>query len=179
MTTAHNAFTKVAFWLLAILVPVQPVLSLDCPCNCQTGAETKRADHPFDNDFPVKSACCTHCKKSCRDAETPKQRQSTEVEPTAVRRPRRVNKTVMLALRPCRCGDDCPCQISHEVRPGIVEAKTTNADFDVYQSSTSVVCELPELIASATAFIEPFNTGGTTGYSSALEICAHLCRFTI
>lgn len=181
MTTVRNLITKVALWLLAILVPVQPVLSFDCPCNCQAGAESKAEESTASDDQSSNGPCCSHCHQCCRESKTSAQRLSTKkLEPSGVRRPTRATVSIfLLGLRTCHCGDDCDCQIRHELRPGMVEGKVANAELEVSLPSALTTMDLPDLVAvGSTAGEFPGLRAAACAYS-ALEVCAHLCRFTI
>ena len=168
---------KALFWLLAILVPAQPVLALDCPCSC-------RAIQKSDCDEQKTDARgCTHCSGCCKTGrestgkcKTDENRQSVEI--SAARFSGRTS-SISIGIHPCQCADDCACKVQHEVRVGVIESKQSPIDFNCDLIGTELVESLLGIDLLLTCPGSPLARQDSDSGYSALEICAHLCRFTI
>lgn len=154
-------------WLLAALVAAHPAFSLDCSCQCgdaqagscheECGEHGAHAHRNCDA-----SASCCHVDLDC-------QHSSVDV-------PWDCSRLLSLGIRPCHCPDDCNCQLRHEVRIGIVSpAKGANVGKPAaIPQQRSVADGARKSVAAA----KPLCTRNPPQKRTALEICAHLCRFT-
>lgn len=172
MATLRKMIVKSMLWLLAIFVPVQPVLAFDCSCNCRASAEA--TSDSVEQPASTKGCKCCSKKKSntaCKaDAQEQQPRQRTWQS--------KLSKLI-ISFRPCLCGDDCDCQIRHEIRPSIVEGKVTCPQFDAMLPLVIATFTNSDMVVSAISMSRASDACGTLHSTTALNLCAHLCRFTI
>lgn len=155
-------------WLLASLAPAQPVLSQDCSCHFDDAqAESCR------------EKCGHHGAHAhgCNDASLDDCQDDLECKHIFVDEPFHCSRLMSLGIRPCQCPSDCNCQLRHEVRIGIISAakEPTRADNAAAPHQVSASDSARASIATA----KPFCTRNSPQKRTALEICAHLCRFAI
>lgn len=171
MHLAQRQLAKALVWLLAAIVPAQPVLSLDCSCNCpanEQGCCHDESDPTDDHSHCRKPAKCGH--EPCSERESPScHEEDVSALDVAALSPSSPG------IRPCNCPDGCDCQVRHDIRPGIVGPSKVQIDCDL------TVAALDRPISNGAIEVVVSTSFLSTRHSvlerTALEICAHLCRF--
>lgn len=169
MNSVARLSTKALIWLLAAMVPVQPVLSLDCSCHCQPHAECR---HDQCQQFDGHAHAHRHCHAAHEDDGTLANCEGSCVEEQS-------SSSWGLdwtGIRPCQCPRDCDCQLRHEVCEGIPNASKdrTCANPAVAPHDDYAANGARESTVAATVLF----SRRTAHERTALELCAHLCRFT-
>jgi len=176
MAFVRKTIASAMLWMLAGLMPLQPVLALDCSCQCQSVAAVEQAGRSAAIEPAPTAGCCSCCTKN-----KPVESSEAEQKDSSPGRRQWQSKVVqpLLGLLPCRCADDCECQLSHEVRPGIVECISPTAEFDAQLCVAIASFETAAFIECAASPDRRYFHGRAPSGGSALDVCAHLCRFTI
>ncbi len=175
----RQQLAKLVIWLTAGVIPVQPLLALDCACDCcvVTAGETT-CQHASCDD-----ARCVQNHSECHDhIDQPQQLDASNLDAPGKLIARETiaeadaTKQFWIDATPCHCPTDCDCFTRHQQRVAAVESTKIELD-----PPTAIVIADAELLlrlvaadqARSWALVCPTNPG-----SSALARCALLCRFT-
>lgn len=153
---------KAIFWLTAIFVAAQPILSFSCPCICRMHDKAINVERNA-------SSCCSHGVR-CSGSN----QHHSCVATTALN-----HLPQAYQLGRCPCGKDCACWIQHEASIGMMTESRMNlrdsldrtllfADVTFYRQISDFELSLINLTPHHHA------QEGT-----ALEIGARFCRFNI
>jgi hypothetical protein len=169
MNPVARLSAKALIWLLAAIVPAQPVLSLDCACHCRPHAECS-------DDQCQRHDGHAHAHGHCHAGHEQDGAHSTCEEPCVEEQSTTSWGLIWIGIRPCQCPSDCDCQLGHEVRAGIVSSSE-----DQPRVSSAVAFHFghaPDGARESTVPATFLFVRHTAHERTALEICAHLCRFT-
>jgi hypothetical protein len=170
MSLWRKQFAKLVIWLLAGTIPAQPVLSLDCACHCHTCDVAECCDSTPGSACPSRGergshSCDSHHRKSNATNSSGLTASQTHASVTVL----------ALGLRPCQCPADCDCHLKHEARAAVVESTKVKLDLTL----ATICFATPALALPGTdSSLACRGSRCAPSERSALEICAHLCRFT-
>lgn len=170
MNLWRKQFAKLVIWLLAGAIPAQPVLSLDCACSCHTCDVAECCDSTPGVACPSHEERGSHsCGKHHRKSN------ATNTSGTTATQTQKSVTVFALGFRPCQCPADCDCQLKHEARAAVVESTKVKIDLTLAKMCfATLALGLPGTDSSSAC------RGSRCAPSerTALETCAHLCRFT-
>lgn len=170
MNLWRNHFAKLVVWLLAGIVPAQPVLALDCACSCHANPEAACCTSQSE------AACDAHDDDSSHGCHQPHHRgNGTHDEQVSSSEYDASAKTGFgFGLRPCNCPSGCDCQWRHEARAAAVESTKVKVDRSI---NAFFVAPMPGVTPDAK--LSPACPAGSHASAklTALELCALLCRF--
>ena len=152
-------------WGLALLALAQPVLSLDCPCDC----ESHREGIPASDEIAA-SHCHQDAEPCCRhDHEDQKSDDDCGNSEC-------LSLLTLVEFHHCQCPSDCDCQWRHSsASPVVIRSKTADHPWRLlkpfadcpYVTRAPLPQDLPET---------PRQLEGQRPVS-AQAACAELCRF--
>ena len=161
---------KAPVWVLVLLAPVQPVLAIDCSCCCRIADTATKPRSCQRTECPCeKPAACSHRHVEPSAAATGVQgnhEQSSEHE--GARRP--------AGSCPCSCPQDCGCHLRHATRLGILSSPATQVIN--HSGCASVGAIIPRLLIGIDEQLATKRHQNFFCETSALAICALLCRFS-
>lgn len=145
-------------WLVAVMLPVQPLAASHCSCS--------RDDASLDSAATTEARCCSkahRCKSNGCGTSTDRRQKGAHAD--------------ALPIAPCECPPSCPCQLQHLPKP-IVKAQ------EVQVESSELICwffvppSLPALTGQVRHDSLTFDSEPPPN-NSGLALCAALCRFLI
>lgn len=155
--------TKQLCWGLALLALAQPVLSLDCPCVCDSyripAGDEIPASHGHDGD----ASCCHHghadsvSNDSCRDSTS-------------------LTVLALVQFHDCQCPRDCHCHWRHaDGQAVVISPKTSNNAWRLKASLSDGLYVIRALLSHELPgkLCEQERLPAV----SAQSACAVLCRF--
>lgn len=158
-------------WVLVLLAPVQPVLALECSCVCKLAGSSlcqETCQEP-ENHSHEGTGCCHHHKN--------KTVATTAVEKDHNTASTHVADPPLSGCQPCNCPQDCNCHLRHATRIGILATSVTRVSKDLCGIPLGNVDLCPLLsVHEERTDARPHNFFRET---SALAVCALLCRFAI
>jgi hypothetical protein len=162
---------KLLSCVLALLAAFQPVAAMDCACacNCRSISDdaTCAAEHDHDH-------CCG---KDCGDACGHQHCRENQCSEGAMQEPNgAVDWATTLGLCPCQCPRECDCHLRHS----IVIALARKTDHSVQREHGSMaIAERPTLpvLRPSSVVSGPAANLSALSDTSALSLCAELCRF--
>ncbi len=162
---------NVLVWVLVLLAPVQPVLALDCSCIC------KLAGNRFDQEECQKPECHSHEHTNGCHHHKNRTSTATATENEHNTAPTHVADSPRPPCRTCDCPQDCNCHLRHATRIGILATSVTRVNKDLCGVPLANVDLCPLLsVHEERTDARPHNFFRET---SALAVCALLCRFAI
>jgi len=168
MRTFARAIRAALVWMLALLASVQPILALDCQCSCK---QPVSSPEKIDSSS---SACDVGCGGKCLCHKAGSKKASPKLEKDATNRATALGDWLPNCW-PCGCPKDCHCHLRHLTRLGISPASTTQIKKDLAGASLSPIAQPFTLATCPLANVGPqLNFPRET---SALAVCARLCRF--
>jgi hypothetical protein len=156
---------KALIWILAALMPAQSVLSWHCSCPCKANTTCcGKCDHAKDRTFSDPA-------NMVHDLNSSDEEVSVDLQPSTGW------ELISIDIQPCHCDSECSCQLGHEPRIGIILTSPDQANGDLvkFQHHDHNTYDDRELTRALTSLSSPHIAHERT----ALEICAHLCRFAI
>lgn len=159
---------KLMCWMLALLVPAQPLLALDCPCACASKSQPKQGVEVTQRATSGRAAkCCGNCKGRCKERLAVANKQSAP----------RV-RFFGIALRGCQCPAGCDCQWQHSSEIGLAAASQQD-DFAV-TLTVAPLCQSTFIIETSSIEAVAFSLPQTRHSAcSSLSQCALFCRFVV
>ncbi len=154
-------------WGLVLLAFLQPVLALDCQCACDVRLgcfpETCEQDSLH---------CHAPDQLTCHKHDHDDERVQLAVASSAV------DTTILhgFALRRCQCPIDCDCQGRHSSDPVIVR-DSKDAERSTHTAMSSTGCSVSFVTHRQPASTKLLPDQTISCASSALSLCAALCRF--
>jgi len=167
MRTFARTIRAVLVCVLALLASVQPILTLGCQCTCKLPASS------IENDESSASDCGARCGGKCQCHQA-RSTASTKADEDAA------NRATVLGdwlpdCRPCSCPKDCNCHLRHLTRLGISPASRAQINKDLDGAA------LPPVARSFPPALDSIAIDGRQldfpRETSALAVCARLCRF--
>jgi hypothetical protein len=159
MNSLRIQSAQAIFWLTAMFVAAQPVLSFSCPCNCRLQSK----------EIAAEQHACTCCPRTgqCESNHRHASQRSTaasQLPPTG-------------SAGHCPCAKDCACWIRYEASLGMMPElrmrdTMEHSFFIAAQTSREQVANFKLSVMNLT--FHHNSLGGT-----APEIGARLCRFNI
>ena len=162
---AKNCVTRIC-WMLALLVPVQPAVALDCPCTCSTSHTSAPDCGELEDEHRHHAG--TSCRHSHQHAKPtrPVQKDKNEV----------LTLASVLGFDPCQCPRDCDCQWKHS--SGDRDVRNLNRLEEIDDLETPFTNWLPVLSDRERPSSSEYPTMDMGSRDlSALSRCAMLCRF--
>ena len=159
---------KALVWVLVLLAPVQPVLALDCSCSCKNSGTASKPRSCQGTGCPCdKPAACSHRHAKPAAATRVQCNHDPSSERLGVRRP--------AGSCPCDCPQDCGCHLRHATRHGILSSPATRVTNDWGCAPIAAITQCLLIRTDS----QPPTTRHTNFFreTSALAICARLCRF--
>jgi hypothetical protein len=164
---------KLLLWLLAFFVPAQPVLAIDCPCNCRMRQFVSRGQ------TMACTASCSHsdhgsasCPSHCAGASHEHRVGGKTTEP-------RLARWSAAGYRPCQCPDLCFCHVRHELRTAFVSSMIEAPLVSGAGTNLGMAHPAHPWGPPAAAFGIDLHRYPSESMGTPLENCAQLCRFTI
>jgi hypothetical protein len=161
---------KLVVWLLVGIVPAQPVVVLDCACNCHGSPDEECCEEESHDK------CHAHDEHShdCHQEHHPD--DGAEIERIASSEDDAGAICLLeVGLRPCNCPSDCDCQWQHEANPAVeVTSKVKIDRVTTAYYIAPMLGVMPDAVFCPACGVRPHPSKKLT----ALEFCALLCRFT-
>ena len=160
---------KALVWVLVLLAPVQPVLALDCSCRCRIAGTAIKPRSCQQTECPCeKPAACSHRHAEPLAAATYVQgNHDQSSEHNGARQP--------AGSCPCSCPRDCGCHLRHATRLGILSSPATQV---INHLGCAPVGDIsPRLLIGIDQQLATTRHKNFFCETSALALCARLCRF--
>ena len=164
---------KALLWLLALLVPAQPVFALDCSCNCQA-VRDNACDEASNRSGPpsLRQGASKPCR-CCQSQQTSSAGRKVAIAEQSSPWP----ALVSCGIRPCQCPVDCDCHFRHDFCAGITETEKAQSHCELV--APVFVGTIVDGAFAATGTMTSLSLRHSAHERTALEICAHLCRFVV
>ncbi len=173
MFSWRKQIAKLVIWLLAGVIPVQPMLAIDCACPCRPSEENSGCSPPRALSEFRSHQHDSHTGCNCHSqSEQPRSEERLAEEINAGL----LHLINFLVLNPCGCPDDCDCNLQHLPKHLVADSTKPELPSSVHFTIVAVP-NVIELSNACTAQEFPFGFRAATELT-ALQHCALLCRFT-
>jgi hypothetical protein len=166
----RTEFARIVVWLLAGIVPTQPLFALDCDCRCHAkpeaaccSSQSKATCHAHKDD-DVNGCHHEHRADRCHDEQYASGNDDAS------------GKVFCETLfRAGNCLGHCDCEWQHESKVAVVGPSKVKIDGPVRSFLIAPLFVVTPAVAFASTWA---NQSPATAILTAQELCAILCRFT-